>query len=870
MRLRATRLCILFLILSLVTSSFGVMSAMAATQEISNLVLNKNELQLEVGETASLTATAVYVNGATENVTIKADWTSNPAPEAKGVASVYAGVVTAKAEGTTTVTASYMDKTVIVNVTVIKHVRSLVKDKQKIEMRKNGEEQINLTAYYDDGKKEDVTSKAEWSVDKDDVATVVDGKVTGQNSGTAIVTAKYNNQTVSIPVSVEIAKRVDPSKSQISLLLNKSEPVILYATYPDGSSKVDVTNLAEWESDNPAVADVLKGEITAYGPGQATITGTYGTKSATIKVDVDNAVKLDLGTENVYMKKNGTEQLTLTASYADGDPENITDRAEWTSSNDAVVSVVKGKLFANAIGEVTITAKYGNKTVSTVVDVEVPRRLEAEQDTMFLNTGKEETIVLWATYLDNTKEDVAKQAKWSVDNEAIVKVNEGKVTAYKAGEATITATYAEKSVTIKVSVDIPNVIKPVKKSVSFQVGGYEKVTLNAIYNDGKTVDITEQAEWSTSAPEIAEVRKGVITGVGTGAATVTAKYGTRTATVQVSVGVLKSLTATGDTNVTLKKGDKKELNLTATYTDGTTPDNLKKDAVWTTSNAKVVTVEEGIVTAVGSGEATVTASFESKAVTFNIQVDMADKLTAKPSFINFDLGETKTITLSATDSNGNAIDVTSQAEWASNNQQVATVENGVVTPVSRGKATITAKYGGKSVSIAVEIGVVQALEVDKRYVSTKSGSSVQIVLTATLSDDSKKDVSDVAQWKSNNYKIADVNGGLITGVSAGSATISASFGGKSVAIPVEIDKLKYLKTDVVTVELKAGSTAEVKATATFEDLAEEDVTIPALWTSSNIRVADVKDGIIKATGKGKATITVAYAKKKTTVYVIVN
>ncbi|SEF83043.1 Ig-like domain-containing protein [Paenibacillus sp. UNC499MF] len=860
--MRAMRILALFLTLTLVTGSFGAMSAMAA--EVTSLVLNKNELSLEVGGTASLTATAVYDSGATENVTVKTDWTSG-SPD---IASVYAGSVTAKKEGKAVITATHKGKTVIVNVTVSKHVRSLIKDVQTIDLRKGKSEQIKLTAYYDDGTNEDVTKKAEWNIDNGSVATVVNGLVTGQSSGTAIVSAKYNNQTVSVPVSIEIAKRVDPDKSQISMLLKDSEAITLIATYPDGTSE-DVSDIAEWESDNPDVADVLKGKVTGYGPGKAVIKASYGTKSAVIKVDVDNAIKLDLGKETVLLKKNGSEQLTLKATYADGSSDDITARADWTSSNENIVSVVKGKLFANATGEVTVTAKYGTKTVSVVVDVDVPKRLEAEKEPLFLQTGKEEQIVLWATYADDTKEDVADEAKWSVDNEAVVSVTDGKVTARKAGEANVTATYGGKTVTVKVSVDIPNTIKASTKTVNFQVGSYEKVTLNAIYSDGKVEDVTDKADWTSSAADIAEVRKGVITGVGTGAATVTAKYGTRTAVVQVSVGVLKTLTTGSKTTISLKKAGTQVLDLTATYTDGTKED-VTKEAAWTSSNEKAATVDAGLVTAVASGETTVTATFNNKTVTFKIQVDMADKLTANPSFLNFDLGENKLITLTSTDGSGTPKDVTKEAEWTSSSAAVATVDNGLVTPVSRGKATITAKYGGKTVTIPVEIGVVSSLEVDKRFVSTKSGSSVQIKVTATLSDGSKKDVTSSVLWKSSNYKIADVNAGKITGVSAGTTTVSATFGGKSISIPVDVDKLKYLQTDKVTIELKAGATAKVKATATFEDLSEQDASVQALWKSSNIRVADVKDGVIRATGKGKATITVTYAKKSTKVYVTVN
>lgn len=91
MRFRHSKWLSLVFIFILASQSLVAGNAFAA-DEISKLVLNKNELALQVGDTANLTATAIFVSGSTENATVKTDWNSGT-PD---VASVYAGVVTAK------------------------------------------------------------------------------------------------------------------------------------------------------------------------------------------------------------------------------------------------------------------------------------------------------------------------------------------------------------------------------------------------------------------------------------------------------------------------------------------------------------------------------------------------------------------------------------------------------------------------------------------------------------------------------------------------------------------------------------------------------------------------------------------------------
>ncbi|MBG9943652.1 Ig-like domain-containing protein [Brevibacillus formosus] len=859
---KKTMLLFLAVLLLVGTGNAGVG---LAADEISRLVLSKNEVTLENGDSTNLTATAIYVSGKTEDVTVKTEWTTQDA----NIASVYAGQITAKSVGKSTITATYMGKPVVVGVNVTKKVKALTTEDQTLNVRIGSTANVKLTAVYSDGTTEDVTTKADWSIDNPAIATVVNGAIKGLNSGSGTVTAKFGSQSTTISVNVEIAHRLEPSKNQVSLLLNGEEKIKLKAIFPDGSVTEDVSDKADWSSDNTAVADALKGTIKAYGAGTATITAKYGTKTATIKVDVDTTQKLELNKQNIFMNVGKEEDIELKATYANnGGSTVVNDKAEWSSDREDVAYYSNGKIHAVKSGEAVITAKYGNKSVQVRVDVEVPRSLYIVPAYLTMKSGSTKDVIVNASFANGTSEDITSKVEWSSDNADVVFASGKTVSAYKAGTANVTAKYGGKTATLVVDVDVPQNLTADITTVAIPVGGAKQVTVKASYPDGSSAeDVTQKVVWSSSAPNVASVRQGLITGVSTGAATVTATYGTRTVNISVSVGVMQTLTV-DKKKIVLGNGKSETVKLTAAYADGTTKD-VTDTATWSTASAAVAEVMNGKITATGAGKTTVTGTFDGKSVTIAVEVDQATNLSVDPRMLILNVNESKDIKLSATNSAGNSDNVTNDAEWSSSSLKVADVVNGRVTGLSNGRATITAKYGGKSISIPVEVGIVSKLEANKRFVSTKSNSNVQVSLTATFSDGRTMDVTNLADWKTSNYKVADVTKGLVSGRAYGKATVTARYNDKSVSIPVDVDTLKYLKTDVVQLVMSKGETKQVKAIATYMDGSEQDVSKPALWTTSRLLVADVKDGVIKATGSGKATIYVQYGGKKTPIVVTV-
>ncbi|MDO7906826.1 Ig-like domain-containing protein [Paenibacillus sp. JX-17] len=770
----------LILIVSLLAVPAGV--TRAAEAALSNLVLSKSELTLEAGESAALTATAVYSDGTSGNVTLSAEWSSKN----DIVAAVNGGSVTAKSSGTATIEAAYKGITKTVQVTVTKKVKALLNSTQSVDLRLGGSEMIGLTAMYADNTTMDVAGTAVWTSDNTKVATVLNGKVTAVSAGSANIQAVYGKQTVIIPVTVEQLKRLEANKTATTLLLNeKDDQIVLTATYPNGDVK-DVTAAAEWSSSNEKVADVLKGVITGYSSGSAVITAKYGARTAAINVDVDKTSRLKVNESSLFLHIDDSKQLNLSAVYPERPEADVTTGSTWTSSNEAVASVTAGKVRGNSAGTAVITGKYGDKTIQIPVSVEVAQYLDLGTEEVALKTDGTKELKLQATYIDGSKEDVTAKASWTSSNGNIAFVSDkGIITAHETGEATITASYGGKTATVKVAVNVPVKMSLSAKSISLDVDKQMQINLIAEYEDGREENVSSQAKW-------------------------------------------------------------------------------------TSSSDKVVEVEDGLLTGIAMGNATVTTEFNGKKLTATVKVGIVDKLEASTKVLYLSVKDKAAITLTTPDGTAGGKDVTADAKWSSNTPDVAEVNKGVVTAYSSGKATITADYGSQKVTIRVEVDIVQKVTASVNSLSLKSGDKKTIAIKATYSDGTVKDVGDQAEWKSSSYKIATVEGGQVTAVSYGTARITAKFSGKTITIPVDIDQLKYLETSEVILNLKAGDQVKVTATATFKDESEKDVSKPALWASSKITVVTAKDGVVKATGKGKAVITVSYAGKKTKIQVVVN
>lgn len=160
------------------------------------------------------------------------------------------------------------------------------------------------------------------------------------------------------------------------------------------------------------------------------------------------------------------------------------------------------------------------------------------------------------------------------------------------------------------------------------------------------------------------------------------------------------------TTLSLKTGE--TASLTATVSPSNATD---KTVTWSSSSTKVATVSGGKVTAVAAGTATITAKAGNKTATCSVTVSNATVAVTSISLsrTSLTLSSGDTATLTATVYPDNATD--KNVVWTSDNEAVATVNNGVVTAVSAGTTIIRAQAGGKSQSCTVTVEGDYFLEV---------------------------------------------------------------------------------------------------------------------------------------------------------------
>ena len=256
---------------------------------------------------------------------------------------------------------------------------------------------------------------------------------------------------------------------------------------------------------------------------------------------------------------------------------------------------------------------------------------------MIAGSAETGTATLMATVAPEYASD--KTVFWLTSNEKVATVDDnGKVTAVGSGEAKITATAGGKyaSCTVKVTVLVAGITLD-KTELDMTIDD-EPVTLVAkVIPEGAT---DKTVIWSSSNDRVATVdANGKVTAVGNGEATITAKAGDKTATCTVKVTVFATGITLDKTNLTMEVVDA-PVKLTAKVT----PDGAIDGAVtWSSDKTDVATVDaNGNVTAVGNGEAKITAKASDYSATCTVKVtntvtlsklDRGVKFTVKNGYI---------------------------------------------------------------------------------------------------------------------------------------------------------------------------------------------------------------------------------------------
>lgn len=318
----------------------------------------------------------------------------------------------------------------------------------------------------------------------------------------------------------------------------------------------------------------------------------------------------------------------------------------------------------------------------------------------------------------------------------------------------------------------------------------------------------------------------------------------------------------------------------ATLTATVSPSNAtNRVLLWVTGNAKVATVTDGIVKAVGVGTTVITAKSDDGGYTSTCTVTVTSKGAPitdlslnKQSLV---LAEGESEVLIATISPKDA--VKSQLTWYSDNTPVAKVDNnGKVTALFNGTATIFVKAEGfdKTASCIVTVTKpavkVTGVSLNKTSLTMFVGDEETLKPTVSPSNASNQSV----YWSNSDPSVAEVSAtGVVTAKSVGTTTITVTTedGSKTASCNVTVQSNIIAVTSVTlnktTLSLRVGESFKLNATVMPDNATDKTVS----WSSLDPKVATVSnDGTVTALAAGGTVITAMAGGESATCAMVVS
>jgi uncharacterized protein YjdB len=885
-------------------------SAVAA--KLTGIAVTAAASSVDIGNTVKLTAIGTYSDGTKPDISGKVTWTSSNT----ALATVSTqGVATAVSVGTVTLTAALDGQTGTAGITVTKSAAVLVSiavtaPSATVDVGTTLALVANGT--YDDSSKKNISSSVTWSSSDATIATVsTAGTVTGIKAGSVTITATSGTKSgsVSLTVTTPMApSSVAVTASASTVTVGGKVQLTANEVYSDGSKK-DVTKTATWTSGTATVATVdANGLVTAVKAGTVIITATSGGKSGTVSLTVNNVVlsTIDVTPAQPSIPAGSTQQFKATGTYSDNTKRDITAEVDWTSSAAAVATIsgaaaTRGLAAAKAKGTSTITATSGTikgATVLTVTDAPLVS-ISVTPAKPVIAKGTTIALIATGTYADNTTKDITADATWTTSAPAVATVgnavgSDGLVSGLTAGTATITAVLTGQSgaVSLKVTNAVLSsiAITPAGEA-TIAKGTTKQYAAIGSFNDNTKQDITTLASWTSLDATVATVgdsggKDGLATAQKAGSTTISAAFaGITSAAVKLNVATstLVSIAITPATK-TIANGTTAQFKATATYTDNSTQD-VTVQATWSSSAPGVATISsdttDGLATASAVGTTTIKAQYSGQSATATLTVTAATLRTiaVTPSPATVVDGLTVALTATGTFSDNSTQDLTTQVSWSCADYSIATISNalgsqGVARGESANTVTIVAALMNKAGTTDLTVTVAQPdhLVIVPPAPKIAIGTMSALVAKMIYTNQSEVVVTDQVTWTSAAPAVATLSTtanqkGWVTGVAAGTSVITIVKDTFSATATLTVTSATLKATNGLTVTPAATSVAGtastlLTATGTFSDTTTQDLTIQAIWTSSNTAIATVSTGTgsagkVTGVAAGSANITAA-------------
>ncbi len=353
-----------------------VLTVTATAAVLQSITVTPANPSVATGLTQQFTATGIYSDSTTQNLTNQVTWVSAK-PAVATINTI--GLASAKADGTSTITATLgaIHGATVLTVTTPAPVLQSMAVKPVTPSLANGlTQQFTATGTYSDGTTRNLTSQVAWvSATTAVVIISTKGLATGVAVGTSTISATLGTISGStvLTVTAAVLQSIAVTPANASVAKGLTQQFTATGIYTDGATR-NLTSQAAWASDRPGIATInTSGLASTFQAAPCTISATLGAVSGSTTLTVTAAAleSIAVTPANPSVVTGQTQQFTATGTFSDGTTRNLPNPlVTWVSSTPAVATInANGLARTWAVGTTTISAAVGGISASTVMNV---------------------------------------------------------------------------------------------------------------------------------------------------------------------------------------------------------------------------------------------------------------------------------------------------------------------------------------------------------------------------------------------------------------------------------------------------------------------------------------------------------------------